>query len=99
MHLSELAARHPDKPAVIMADGSRAVTFAELDRHSCRVSRLLARLGVGPGDHVAVLMANRLEYFGVAWGAQRRGTYWTPVNWHLTAGEANSTFAPQSWTI
>jgi long-chain acyl-CoA synthetase len=88
MHLSELAARQPDKPAVIMADGSRAVTFAELDQHSCRVSRLLARLGVGPGDHVAVLMANRLEYFGVAWGAQRRGTYWTPVNWHLTADEA-----------
>ena len=88
MHLSELAARHPDKPAVIMADGSRAVTFAELDRDSCRVSRLLAGLGVGPGDHVAVLMANRLEYFAVAWGAQRRGTYWTPVNWHLTADEA-----------
>jgi long-chain acyl-CoA synthetase len=88
MHLSELAARHPDKPAVIMADGSRAVTFAELDSGSCRVSRLLAGLGVGPGDHVAVLMANRLEYFAVAWGAQRRGTYWTPVNWHLTADEA-----------
>jgi acyl-CoA synthetase (AMP-forming)/AMP-acid ligase II len=61
MHLSELAAKHPDKPAVIMANGSRAVTFAELDRESCRVSRLLAGLGVGPGDHVAVLMANRLE--------------------------------------
>jgi long-chain acyl-CoA synthetase len=88
MHLSELAARHPDKPAVIMADSSRAVTFAELDSGSCRVSRLLAGLGVGPGDHVAVLMANRLEYFAVAWGAQRRGTYWTPVNWHLTADEA-----------
>src|ERR1700734_3466000 len=89
MHLSELAARHPDKPAVIMADGTRAVTFAELDRDSCRVSRLLAELGVGPGDHVAVLMANRLEYFAIAWGAQRRGTYWTPVNWHLTADEAS----------
>jgi acyl-CoA synthetase (AMP-forming)/AMP-acid ligase II len=88
MHLSELAAKHPDKPAVIMANGSRAVTFAELDRESCRVSRLLAGLGVGPGDHVAVLMANRLEYFAIAWGAQRRGTYWTPVNWHLTADEA-----------
>ncbi|HEY3881555.1 MAG TPA: AMP-binding protein, partial [Trebonia sp.] len=89
MHLSELAARQPGKPAVIMADGSRAVTFAELDRRSCRVSRLLAGLGVGPGDHVAVLMANRLEYFEIAWGAQRRGTYWTPVNWHLTADEAS----------
>jgi long-chain acyl-CoA synthetase len=88
MHLSELAARHPDKPAVIMADGSKAVTFAELEFDSCRVSRLLAGLGVGPGDHVAVLMANRLEYFAVAWGAQRRGAYWTPVNWHLTADEA-----------
>jgi long-chain acyl-CoA synthetase len=89
MHLSELAAKHPDKPAVIMANGSRAVTFAELDRESCRVSRLLAGLRVGPGDHVAVLMANRLEYFAIAWGAQRRGTYWTPVNWHLTADEAS----------
>src|ERR1700744_2071896 len=92
MHLSELAARQPDKPAVIMADGSQAVTFAQLDRDSCRVSRLLAELGVGPGDHVAVLMANRLEYFAIAWGAQRRGTYWTPVNRHLTAGEASYIF-------
>jgi non-ribosomal peptide synthetase component F len=53
MHLSEIAAKQPDKPAVIMADGSRAVTFAELDKQSCQVSRLLAELGVGPGDHVA----------------------------------------------
>jgi acyl-CoA synthetase (AMP-forming)/AMP-acid ligase II len=89
VHLTELAARTPDKPAVIMADGSGSVTFAELDEQSCRVSRLLAGLGVGPGDHVAVFMANRLEYFAVAWGAQRRGTYWTPVNWHLTADEAS----------
>jgi acyl-CoA synthetase (AMP-forming)/AMP-acid ligase II len=89
MHLSELAAQQPDKPAVIMADGSRAVTFAELDRRSCQVARLLAGLGVGPGDHVAVLMANRPEYFTIGWGAQRRGTYWTPVNWHLTADEAS----------
>jgi long-chain acyl-CoA synthetase len=89
MHLSEIAAKQPDKPAVIMVDGSRTVTFAELDKQSCQVSRLLAGLGVGPGDHVAVLMANRLEYFAIAWGAQRRGTYWTPVNWHLTADEAS----------
>src|ERR1700678_2938366 len=89
MHLTELAARHPNKPAVIMADGRRPVTFAELDRDSCRVSRLLAGLGVGPGDHVAVLMANPPEYLADAWGAQRRGTYWTPVNWHLTADEAS----------
>src|ERR1700722_3771664 len=89
MHLSELAAKHPDKPAVMMSDSSAQLTFAQLDRGSCQVSRLLASLGVGPGDHIAVLMANRLEYFPIAWGAQRRGTYWTPVNWHLNADEAS----------
>lgn len=71
MHPSELAAKHPDKPAVMMSDSSAQLTFAQLDRGSCQVSRLLASLGVGSGDHIAVLMANRLEYFPIAWGAQR----------------------------
>ena len=88
MHLSELAAAAPDKPAVITADGDRVLTYGDLDRRSRQVSRLLASLGVGTGDHVALLLPNRPEYFEVAWGAQRRGTYWTPVNWHLTAEEA-----------
>jgi long-chain acyl-CoA synthetase len=88
VHLSEIASRAPDKPAVIMADGSRTVTFAELDRRSLQVSRLLSGLGVQPRDHVALMLANRPEYFEIAWGAQRRGTRWTPVNWHLTAAEA-----------
>src|SRR6201986_732962 len=89
MHLSDLAAKHPDKPAVMMSDSSAQLTFAQLDRGSCQVWRVLGSLGVGSGDHIAVLMANRLEYFPIAWGAQRRGTYWTPVNWHLTADEAS----------
>ena len=83
----------PDKPAVVMADGGpgldgTVVTFGELEHRSRQVSRLLAGLGVQPGDHVAVMLANRPEYFEIGWGAQRRGTYWTPVNWHLTADEA-----------
>src|ERR1700677_1936343 len=78
----------PGKPAVIMPDGSRQVTYGELEARSRQVARLLASLGVGVGDHVAVMLANRPEYFEIAWGAQRAGTYWTPVNWHLTAEEA-----------
>ncbi len=99
MHLSELAAQAPDKPAVRMADGSATVSFAELDGRSRRVSRLLAGLGVGPGDHVAVLMANRPEYFEIGWGCQRRGTYWTPVNWHLNASEAGYIVADCGATV
>src|ERR1700722_7874179 len=78
----------PGKPAVIMADGSGRVTYGELEARSRQVARLLASLGVRVGGHVAIMLANRPEYFEIAWGAQRAGTYWTPVNWHLTAEEA-----------
>jgi acyl-CoA synthetase (AMP-forming)/AMP-acid ligase II len=78
----------PGKAAVIMADGSRQLTYGELEARSRQVARLLASLGVRVGDHVAVMLGNRPEYFEIAWGAQRAGTYWTPVNWHLTAAEA-----------
>jgi long-chain acyl-CoA synthetase len=78
----------PGKPAVIMSDGSGLVTYGGLEARSRQVARLLAGLGVGASDHVAIMLANRPEYFEIAWGAQRAGTYWTPVNWHLTAAEA-----------
>ncbi|WP_261555258.1 acyl-CoA synthetase [Frankia tisae] len=85
--LGELS-RHPaDRLAVVMADGSAQRTFGELERHSRKVAHLLAGYGLRHGDHVAILLPNRPEYFEAAWGAQRSGLYWTPVNWHLTAEE------------
>jgi long-chain acyl-CoA synthetase len=87
VHLSDIASATPGKPAVVMAGGGRVLTYAELDQRSRQVSRLLAGLGIQPRDHVAILMANSPEFFEIAWGAQRRGTCWTPVNWHLTASE------------
>ncbi len=45
------------------------------------------------------MLANRPEYFEIAWGAQRAGTYWTPVNWHLTAEEAAYIVADSGATV
>jgi long-chain acyl-CoA synthetase len=89
----------PGKPAVIMADGSGLVTYGELEARSRQVARLLTSLGVGAADHVAIMIANRPEYFEIAWGAQRAGTYWTPVNWHLTAAEAAYIVADSGATV
>ncbi len=50
--------------------------------------RVLRERGLGPGDHVAVLLDNQPEFFDVVWAAQRIGCYVTPINWHLTADEA-----------
>src|SRR5215203_5080517 len=88
MHLSETAGRTPDRPAVVMSDGSRTTTYAEMDERSRRVAALLHGHGVRQGDHVALVMDNVPEFLEVAWGAQRAGTLWTPVNWHLTEDEA-----------
>jgi acyl-CoA synthetase (AMP-forming)/AMP-acid ligase II len=88
VHLSELARRHPDKPAVIRAHDGAVTTYAELDRRSLQIAHFLDRLGLRVGDHAAVLMDNRPEYLEVLWGCMRAGIYVTPVNWHLTEGEA-----------
>ncbi|TDB93160.1 acyl-CoA synthetase [Actinomadura sp. 7K534] len=88
MHLSRLAERHPAKPAVIEAATGKVTTYRELDEASLRLARLLADRGLEAGDHAALLMDNEAGYFVAAWACQRSGLYWTPVNHHLTAGEA-----------
>jgi len=88
MHLTELARQYGDKPAVIMADSGASLSYAELERRSNQVAQLFRARGLHPGDHIAILMENRLEFFPVVWAAQRSGLLYTPVNWHLSAAEA-----------
>jgi len=44
-------------------------------------------LGMGVGDHLAMVMGNRVEFIEIAVAALLAGTWVTPVNWHLTADE------------
>ncbi|MGD0238926.1 MAG: acyl-CoA synthetase [Streptosporangiaceae bacterium] len=88
MHLTQLAREHGGKPAVIMAGSGAVLSYAELDRQSNKIAQLFRSRGLRPGDHVAVLMENRPEFFPVTWAAQRSGLFYTPVNWHLSGAEA-----------
>lgn len=80
------AARRPDAAALFSAFGER--TFAQLNARANRLSRLLARHGIGPGAAVAVVARNRPEFVELYLAALRSGIRFTPVNWHLTAAEA-----------
>ena len=80
------AARVPDRPAVVGADGAR--TFAALDARANQLARALRRRGLRAGDAVALLCANRVEFCEVWAACQRSGLRLTPLNWHLTADEA-----------
>lgn len=88
MYLGDQAERTSSRLAIVMEDGSDALTYGELEAASNRFAHALASLGLGPGDVVAVMLENRSEWASIWWGTIRSGMYLTPVNWHLTPEEA-----------
>jgi long-chain acyl-CoA synthetase len=79
------AAAQPDAPAI--ADDAVALDNAAFADRVARAAALLARLGVGAGDVVAVALPNRLELIITLFAAWRLGAAATPVNPTLTAAE------------
>src|SRR5256714_13398858 len=70
-----------------MASSGEAVTYRELDDRSNQLAQLFWDAGLRFGDHVAVLMENRIEYFEPCWAAQRSGLLYTCINSHFNAEE------------
>jgi len=87
MHLGQIAAQTPDKPAVIMAGSGRVVTFRELNEESNRLAQLLRAEGLRPGDHIAFMLENHPLYLAIAWAAQRSGLYYTAISSRLQREE------------
>jgi acyl-CoA synthetase (AMP-forming)/AMP-acid ligase II len=83
------AATHPQKPAVIMSDGSATLTYSELEDRANRGAHLLRAKGIGRGDTVAYWLANDPGVFEFYWAAQRCGLYITPIATALTGEEAS----------
>ncbi|MDX3225021.1 acyl-CoA synthetase [Streptomyces sp. ME19-01-6] len=78
----------PDKPAVVMAQSGRTLTYAELDDRSARLAAALHQAGLRQGDVIALLSDNAPEAFEVYWAALRSGLYITAINHHLAPDEA-----------
>jgi crotonobetaine/carnitine-CoA ligase len=55
-------------------------SFAELEQRAALVHGWLAGMGVGPGDRVAVLMRNSLEFLYAWLGIARAGAVSVPIN-------------------
>lgn len=89
MHPCIHAKANPEKPAIIMGGSGAVVTYAELEAGSNRVAHFLRSLGLQHGDAVAICMENRLEFFDIAWAAQRAGFYFVGISSRLTAPEIN----------
>lgn len=81
--LQEKAREHPDKPCVVFEDAQGRVsslTYLEFSRQVNRLCNALLAAGVGPGQSVALMMANCTEFL-VAWLAiNQAGAVMVPVN-------------------
>ena len=79
------AVRYPDKTALVM-DGV-SMTYAELEARSNRLAHALIGRGTLPGDRVALLAYNRLDYAVVVQAVAKCGAILVPMNFRLAAGE------------
>jgi len=75
----------PRAPAV--ADERVARSYGELADRVARLAALLRARGVGPGDRVAILSHNRVEYLELFLAAAWIGAIAACQNWRLSAGE------------
>jgi acyl-CoA synthetase (AMP-forming)/AMP-acid ligase II len=86
-HPSVHAAATPDKIAYMMAGYGVAITYRQLDERSNQGAQLFRALGLAPGDCVAILMENCLEFLEICWAAQRAGLYYSPISRFLKQDE------------
>ena len=83
--LRDNAARFGDRVAFVGPDGTSR-TFAAFNSRVNRLASALAAHGVTPGERIAILSRNRIEYFEI-YGAAKAGFIVIPLNWRLTADE------------
>jgi long-chain acyl-CoA synthetase len=81
------AAKHPDRPAFIMANTGEAVTYAELDARSNRLAHLMRAEGLDRTDHYSIFMENNGRYIECCSAGARAGLYYTCINSFLTRDE------------
>ncbi|WP_428839082.1 AMP-binding protein, partial [Rhodococcus pyridinivorans] len=66
--------------AVAVVEGSRSLSYRELDAVSSRWARWLIGRGVGPGDAVVVAVPRSLESVVVLWAVAKSGATFVPVD-------------------
>ena len=73
--------------AIVNGTTGESLSAADYEKRCDRAAQLFRELGMGRGDHIAILLPNCLDYFVVVGAAMRTGLYATPISSHLRAEE------------
>lgn len=87
--LSKRAAITPHNEAFVEWERQRRFTFEALNQRANRVAHALLARGIGPGDRVATLLKNGIEFIETYYAAAKIGAVLVPVNWRLVASEVS----------
>ncbi len=85
------AARWPDRAAVVSED--REISYRDLARLIARTSNAAHGLGLQPGDRVALVSGNRLDYVAIVAGLSDAGVVVATLGAKLTVSELLGIFA------
>src|SRR5690348_7864165 len=83
--VSERARTEPGRPAFVL--GEQVRTYGEFDERTTRLAHALRGRGIGPGDRVAIMLPNGIEFFETWAAATKLEAAVVLVNWHLKADE------------
>jgi acyl-CoA synthetase (AMP-forming)/AMP-acid ligase II len=73
--------------AFVEFERARRFTFTQLNQRSNRIANALLARGVKPGDRVATLLKNGIEFIETYYAVAKIGAVMVPVNWRLVANE------------
>ncbi len=73
--------------AFVEVEKQRRFTFSELNQGANRTANSLLSLGIKPGDRVATLLKNGIEFIESYYAIAKIGAVMVPVNWRLVANE------------
>lgn len=84
------AARWPDRVAVV--DGEQALRYGALAAMMARMAHAVRGIGLGPGDRVALVSGNRVDYVALVAGLAEAGVITATLNARLTTAELLTIF-------
>ena len=91
--IAKRAALTPDRVAMEDAGSGDTLSYAQLDRRAAKAACLMAALGIGEGDRVAILCRNRSQFFEILFGCGKLGAILVPLNWRMPPAELETLIA------
>ena len=85
--LTKRALINPEREAYVDSKSGLRLTFKELNNHCNRLADSLLKIGVKPGNRVALALMNSAEFLEAYFAVAKIGGIVVPLNWRLVPDE------------